>query len=189
MKKLSILIPVHKKHEVLFNSLSAQIMAYAKDLPVQIIKLSNNGEKTIGEFRQQMIEMVDSPYLCFIDADDRIHQNYFKNVFQGIESGAKGIGFKGQITTDGRNPLEFIHSMKYNKWSDSLVNGKRVYYRPLNHLNPIMTDIALKIGYTALTHGEDFSYSNRLVQSDLIQPDEEYFIDDIMYFYLYKTKK
>ena len=136
-----------------------------------------------------MLEQVKTPYVTFIDADDRIHQHYFKWVFKGIESGAKGIGFKGQITTNGQRPCEFIHSMRYTKWSDAMVNRQRVYYRPLNHLNPILTDIAKQIGYTALRHGEDLSYSNRLVESGLIKKEDEYFIDGCMYYYLYKSKK
>jgi hypothetical protein len=153
------------------------------------MKHSNRGEHTIGEIRQMMLEQVTTPYVTFIDADDRIHQHYFKWVYKGIEAGAKGIGFKGQITTNGQRPFEFIHSMQYPKWEDRIVDRKRVYLRPLNHLNPIKTEIALQIGFTALRHGEDFSYSNRLVESGLIKREDEYFIDGCMYYYLYKSKK
>lgn len=186
---LTVCIPVHYRHELLYNSLSSQISAYSRGFDVQLMKHSNRGEHTIGEIRQMMLEQVTTPYVTFIDADDRIHQHYFKWVFKGIEAGAKGIGFKGQITTNGQRPCEFIHSMKYTKWSDAMVNRQRVYYRPLNHLNPILTDIAKQIGYTALRHGEDLSYSNRLVESGLIKKEDEYFIDGCMYYYLYKSKK
>jgi len=186
---LTVCIPVYFKHEHLYQSLQAQIGSYSKGYDIHLMKHPNRGEKTIGEIRQMMLQHVTTPYIAFIDADDRIHQNYFKEVFKGIEQGAKGIGFKGQITTNGTRPHEFIHSMKYDKWHDKIVGRQRVYYRPLNHLNPIRTDIALQIGYTALRHGEDLSYSTRLVESGLIKESEEYFINDIMYYYLYKTRK
>lgn len=186
---LSVCIPVHHRHEIQFNALSHQISSYSKGFPVQIIKHSNRGEQSIGNIRQMMLKQVNTPFVTFIDADDKIHQHYFKWVFKGIDAGAKGIGFKGQITTNGQRPFEFVHSMKYTKWYDEIVNRQRVYYRPLNHLNPIMTSIAKEIGYTDLKHGEDLSYSNRLVQSGLITHSDEYFIDGCMYYYLYRSKK
>lgn len=186
---LTVCIPVHYSHELQYNRLAHEIASYSKGYDVHILKHSNRGEKPIGHIRQQMLEQVTTPYVTFIDADDRIHQHYFKWVFKGIETGAKGIGFKGQITTNGRNPFEFIHSMKYISWHDKVVNKKKVYFRPLNHLNPIQTEIAKQIGYAGLKHGEDLDYSNRLVKSGLIKMEDEYFIDAIMYYYLYQPYK
>ena len=57
------------------------------------------------------------------------------------------------------------------------------------HLNPIRTDIAKQIGYINLKHGEDLDYSNRLKASGLVKLEDEHFIDETMYYYLYVPKR
>jgi Glycosyl transferase family 2 len=185
---LTICVPVYHKHEMLFNQLANTITSQIKGRDVVIMKLLNRGEKTIGEYRQEMLDQTSTEYITFIDADDRIAPKYMDKVFEGIERGAKAIGFKGQITTNGRNPFTFIHSMRYKKWADVRNRGTVVYQRPLNHLNPIKTEIARQIGYGKLRHGEDLDYSMRLMQSGLVTQSEEHFIDEILYYYLYVPK-
>lgn len=162
---------------------------YAHGYPVQFMSLPNNGSRTIGSYRQQMLESVQTPYITFIDADDDVNRLYFNHVFEGIEQGKLVIGFKGIITTNGLNPHHFEHSCRHKTWHDKRMKGKIHYYRPLNHLNPIKTDIALQVGYPDLTHAEDFDYSMRLSKLGLITPQDEHFVDAPMYYYLYRSKK
>lgn len=184
---LTVCIPTFHKHELKAMSLMQQIAQLTKDLDVRIFKLPNKGEKTIGEYRQIMIDQVDTEYVVFIDADDRISPKYFELVFDGIRKGVDAIGLKGEITTNGQRPFTFIHSSKYKKWADVREKGKLTYVRPINHLNPIKTSIAKQIGYNNLKHGEDMDYSMRLSQSGLIK--SEHFIDQVIYFYLYNSRK
>jgi hypothetical protein len=79
--------------------------------------------------------------------------------------------------------------MRFSKWADVRNRGTITYQRPLNHLNPIRTDIAKQIGYINLKHGEDLDYSNRLKASGLVNLEDEHFIDEIMYYYLYVPKR
>lgn len=184
---LTVCIPTYFKHEPKSMSLMQQIAQLTTGLDVRIFKLPNRGEKTIGEYRQIMIDQVDTEYVVFIDADDRIHPKYFELVFNGINKGVDAIGLKGEITTNGQRPFTFIHSVKYSKWAEVREKGKITYVRPINHLNPIKTSIARQIGYNNLKHGEDMDYSMRLSQSGLIK--SEHFIDQVIYFYLYQSRK
>ena len=186
---LTICIPSYFKHELVFNQLAHSITSQINGRDVVLMKHSNRGEKSIGAYRQMMLDQVTTDYVTFIDADDRISKTYIDQVFKGIERGAKAIGFKGQITTNGVRPYTFIHSMKYSKWAEERINRTLVYTRPLNHLNPIRTDIAKEIGYVNLKHGEDLDYSNRLKASGLVKLEDEYFIDETMYYYLYVPKR
>lgn len=184
---LTVCIPFIQRHSIQAKSLQAKIEAYTKNIEISLLLLPNDGMKTIGEYRQTLINNVKTPYLCFIDADDLITHDYFTLVEEGIKKGVDAIGFKGIITTNGRMPFEFIHSSKYTKWEEKRERGTKVYLRPINHLNPIKTEIAQAIGYKSLRHGEDLDYSMRLSESGLIKT--EHFIDKVIYHYLYRSKK
>lgn len=186
---LTICIPTYYKHELMLNGLTNSIAMQIKSRDVVVMKHVNKGERSIGEYRQMMLEQVETDYIAFIDADDRISAKYIEKVYEGIDKGAKAIGFKGQITTNGQRPFTFIHSMRFSKWADVRNRGTITYQRPLNHLNPIRTDIAKQIGYINLKHGEDLDYSNRLKASGLVKLEDEHFIDEIMYYYLYVPKR
>lgn len=189
---LSVCIPYHERDTLSYNRLVVELnrMAETGGYNVAFLSIPNKGERKRGWYRQHLLENVMTKYVTFIDADDRVSSDYFFHVYKGIEQGALGIGFKGQITTNGRNPFTFVHSTRYPNWHEKRVNGKLQYFRPLNHLNPMLTEIALKIGYnTELHHGEDLDFSNRLKASGLISLKDEYFVDSIMYHYLYRNKK
>lgn len=193
---LTVCIPyLERRDQRFYDNLIVQLNYMAQGLPVTFMSLPNNGEKSIGEYRQQMLMAVETPYIVFIDADDKVHSHYFKLVFQGIEKGAKCIGMRGIITTDGKNAAQFEHSTRYTSWSDKIVKSgsgfqkMRQYYRPINHLNPVLTDIARQIGYQPLKFGEDLDYSMRLSQSGLLKQEDEHFIEQPIYYYLYRSKK
>ncbi len=186
---LTVCIPYRLRDKPFYDRLIFDLHSYIGHHPVQISSLPNNGQKTIGEYRQELLNSVTTPYVCFIDADDKVHRDYFNSVFKGISYGAKVIGLKGEITTSGRNPSPFTHSVKISKWHDKTINRVRHYYRPPNHLNPILTDIAKQVGYSPLRHGEDLDYSTRLSEMNLLRPEDEYMPLHIMYYYLYRPRK
>lgn len=185
---LTVCIPyLQPRDEVAYKSLIVQLSYYADGFPVEFLSLPNRGGKR-GHFRQQLLEQVTTDYVVFIDADDRVNAEYFKLTMEGIAAGADCIGLKGIITTDGRHPFEFEHSLKHKKWFERIENGRKKYFRPINHLNPIKTKIALQVGYNPnLDHGEDLDYSMRLSESGLLKT--EHFIDKPIYYYQYKARK
>lgn len=184
---LTVCIPFHTRHATHARLLQAKIEAYSKQSDVALLLLPNNGEYSIGEFRHRMLMNVQTEYLVFIDADDLITPDYFRLIDQGMKLGVDAIGFKGIITTNGRMPFEFIHSSRYKKWEEIRDRNTKKYLRPINHLNPIKTEIAQQIGYKPLKHAEDLDYSMRLSESGLIK--SEHFIDKVIYHYLYRSKK
>lgn len=187
---LTVCIPYRERDTMFYNRLAVMLAKYSSGYPVEFMSLPNNGSRSIGSYRQQLVDNVTTPYMVFIDADDDVSKNYFREVFKGLEQGVKAVGFRGIITTNGTNPHNFEHSARHTRWFDKRIGGRINYFRPLNHLNPMMTDIVRQIGYADLKHGEDMEFSMRLSKAGLIQPDEEYFIEsEPMYYYLYRSKK
>lgn len=182
----SILIPTLTSRGHFYSRIHNQLSRLIAETPfsdnIEIIPLCDNRELTIGEKRNKLLEMATGEYSAFVDDDDLVDGNYIKLIMQVLPEGFDGIGFKGLIFTDGKNPKQFIH-----KVGESYDTRNQIYYRPLNHLNPIKTSIMRKIGFPSLNHAEDFDFSNRLKESGLIQTS--YFIDAFLYMYYYRPRK
>lgn len=186
---LTVCIPYRQRDKVYYDRLLLELNRFKGDLPVKFMSLPNDGSQTIGDYRQILLESVETEWMVYVDADDRVSQDYFRLIFAGIESGKKVIGLSGIITTNGVSPYRFEHSIRHQKWFEKRVNGKIQYFRPPNHLNPIRTEIALQVGFQSLKHGEDMDYSLRLQKSGLLTPDDEYYIEKPIYYYLYRPRK
>lgn len=155
--------------------------------PVQVLVLKDNREKTIGEKRQLALDMCTTMYISFIDDDDIVSTRYVELILKELSHRPCGVGFRGIITTKTNTAIEFIHraGLKYSE-KPELYMKTYVYTRPLNHLNPVLTDIAREIGFKPISDGEDFDYSLRLAESGLIT--DKVFIEEFMYFYQYRGK-
>lgn len=190
---ITVCIPTIPRREVslfrLLAVLEPQLKEYGLPDPfIYSTPRTDAGGPSIGAKRNYMIGEVQTPYVTFIDDDDLISAAYIRHVMNMIEANVDGMGFRGLMTTDGTRPCEFVHSHRYN-WIEkpAVKDGVNIYIRPLNHLNPIRTDIARAIGYEDMRHGEDHNYAIRLKQSGLVRT--EYFADDFVYNYIYKSRK
>ena len=142
---------------------------------------------TIGGKRQRAVEECKSTYISFIDDDDLVHAQYVSKIIDKLKYMPTGVGFRGIITSNNIKPVEFVHRAGL-RYIDKVFRSSDcyIYHRPLNHLNPIRTEIAKQIGYKDMNHGEDKDFSVRLAESGLITDD--IFIDDFLYFYQYRSK-
>ena len=98
----------------------------------------------------------------------------------------KGVdccSLNGLMTTDGLNPIEFKHSIKYNNWFEK--NG--ILYRNPNHLNCIKSSIAKQFKFNHKNLGEDMDWSYQILQSNILKTEHE--IQETIYFYDYISNK
>jgi hypothetical protein len=158
------------KPEILLSILILTISGREKQLPelmkclepqkhpnVEIL-IDKRKRLKIGTKRQDILEKAQGKYICFVDDDDLVHPYYISMILTAIKDSPDCVGINGIMTTDGKDPKQFIHSIKYKKWYDE--NG--IYYRTPNHLNPVLKGLALKVGFKAIQHGEDHLYSHAL---------------------------
>lgn len=155
--------------------------------PVEILVLKDNRERTIGEKRQLALDICPTKYISFIDDDDIVSTKYVQLILNELKQEPTGIGFRGIITTKNNTAIEFVHKagLRYSEKPEQYMRAL-VYTRPLNHLNPVLTDIAREIGFKPISEGEDWDYSLRLAESGLIT--DQTFIDEFLYFYQYRGK-
>jgi len=161
----------------LFNLISRQII---NPLEVEIICDIDNKEVSIGAKRQRMLEKALGEYVTMVDDDDLVANDYVEQILIAIESKPDCIGF--EIDCSGTAGKRATVSNAWNDWGENI--GGFDYVRTPYHKSPIKTNIARHIGFKDLRYAEDYDFSKRLKQSNLIQ--QEVYIPKIMYYYRYK---
>ena len=179
MKDLSILICSLNAREKMLNNVLDQLRKQ-KTSAVEILVEKDNGKMLIGDKRNLLLKNSTGKYVAFVDDDDEVSEDYIAKVLNAIQNEPDCCGLEGIVTTNGRRRRKFIHSLRYDRWFEK--NG--IYYRNPNHLNTIKRDIALKVGFSSKSHGEDRDFSMAVLPH---LKTEEY-IEGPIYFYKYVKK-
>ena len=153
---------------------------------VEVVTLYDKGEKSIGTKRNELVQMAKGKYVCFVDSDYSIANNYIDLLMEGIEKDVDCCSLRGVITWDGANPEVFEHSIRYDAYKTNVTGFPR-YERFPNHLNCIKKSIANQITYPEINHGEDTDFAHKLYASGLIK--SEHYIDAVLYHYKFITNK
>lgn len=175
--KLSLLIPHLISRNDKLNRLM-DILTKQESEDIEILLNVDNGIKSIGQKRNELLSQAKGKYCTFIDDDDRVSPKYIRLLLHAINTTEVDVcSLTGSLTINGKQPKKFIHSIHCDGWYEK--GG--ILYRYPNHLNCIKTDIARQIGFPEINHGEDADYSKRLQESKLIK--SEYYIADVLYYY------
>ena len=187
MRKLSILIPSIPERTGIRNRLLNDLFKQIDDLKVQdevqVLLHIDDGIKSIGTKRNELLKNAESEYIAFVDDDDRVSPNYVALLLGAISTNPDCVNLIGELTTNGRNPQTFTHSIEFDGWYEK----DKILYRYTNHLNCIKTEIAQQIGFPEWNFKEDQDYSTRLQQSGLLKV--EHHISEVLYYYDYITHK
>lgn len=181
--KLSVLIPTIEKRKEVFDILTEYLNTIKTD-DVEILSMCDNKEMNIGEKRNKLLEQALGDYVCFIDDDDWVPDDYFTQILVGIEMGVDCIGFQVILNGMGSDPILCDLSNKWDTWANNM--GGFIYVRCPNHLSPMKRELALAIKYPNTRYGEDADFSLRLKASGLIKT--EHYIPKIMYDYRFKNE-
>jgi glycosyltransferase involved in cell wall biosynthesis len=183
MKDLSILIPTLPAridyYSRLIKQLNTQIKQHNLENRVQILSLCDTKDISVGEKRNMLLRTSVGRYICFVDDDDIISDNYLIQIFRAIESNADVITFLGEyVENELRTPFSIsrVHRGNYNEAG--------MLYRLPNHLCPIKREIALSCLFTHKNFGEDSDYAEKINQ----YIKNEFHIQDKLYFYMYNSQ-
>lgn len=189
--KLSILIPTLEdrkdQYQKLYNSLVTQT-GYDKS-KVEIISICDNRQVSIGFKRNMLMERAKGEFVCFIDDDDTVSENYIELILETIEANPEidCIGIAGRYYMDGILKGLFNHSVKHRHYSTVRSNKMFGFLRPPNHLNPIRRSIASRYSFEPINHGEDTNWSMRISNDRVLK--REFFIMESIYNYYYVSNK
>ncbi len=145
------------------------------DGAVTVCALWNNGERPLGEVRQDLIEHATSSYVSFVDDDDEVPEYFVDEVVACLVTEPDYVGWQMQCYVDGVPQKPTYHSLRYRRWYDD----RKGYYRDVSHLNPIRTSIARLADFRRGAPPEDVSWTSQ------VRPfvHTEAYIDKIMYHY------
>ncbi len=183
--QLSILIASTSVRHAMLAKLSEHLRDQMRRYPrqVELLVEIDDGDLSIGEKRQKLLERAVGHFVAFVDDDDWVSHDYVRKILDAIERQPEAdcVSLRGIITTDGSDPRFFDHSIVNPVWEER--DGE--YKRSPNHLNPVRREIALAVGFPLISFGEDKIYSDG-IQSRI---KSEAKTDGVLYHYWYRTKK
>lgn len=191
-KKLSILICSVKDRENLLNNLLNMLKKQStEDDDVEILVETDERKITTGAKRNILLKRARGEYVCFVDDDDFVSEDYIPKILEAIKSKADCCSLIGMLSRRTKVLSKkvhkkhrmrreiatniFIHSLKYKTWFEK--GG--VYYRCPNHLNAVRREIALQVGFPDISKEEDKAYSLKLLS--LLKTEAH--IEGVIYFY------
>lgn len=177
---ISVLICTIPKRQTMFDSLMKRIQNFIQNSSIKIeIIYDSSTDISIGIKRTLLLSKARGRYSCFIDDDDDITDDYFKIYEDMIASGIDYdcASLNGIYYLNGIKIKPFNHSIIHNSWFTT----EEMYCRFPNHLNLIKTEISKKIFFNDSNHGEDFYFSNKLFESNILK--NEYKHNKIQYLY------
>lgn len=180
--KLTILIPTLPKRVHFLNRLLSHLAPQIDTNSVEVIFNSDRG-CSIGEKRNRMIAQATGEYVCFVDDDDLVSDDYVSLIMQGIDKGVDCCGLTGLYKPDNGPEQIFIHSIKYNEFFEQ----DKILYRCPNHLNAVRREHALRCPFPHWDRSEDSNYAFQLRDSGLLKT--EHMITDIIYTYEFVSDK
>lgn len=184
MSSLSILIPTLTERYKLLHRLQRVLMPQVEKYPGRVFVHYNDQGRSvcIGEKRNQLVSMVTTDYLVFIDDDDEVSKDYLSEIMTAIDQQPDVVTFEGFMTTNGHSRKNFVI-----KLGERYEERNGVYYRFPNHLSPIKTHLARRVPFPKVTSGEDYSYALGLKNKGILKTSVH--IEKDLYHYQFLTNK
>lgn len=181
---LSILICTTIDRRQLFERLYNELLRQSEDLglPVEVLYEEDRKEMSVGKKRQKLLLRAKGDYIVYFDSDDFPYSFYVSEFLKALESKPDCVGFEINMTTNGTKPQVCCHSLRYPAWKER-VDGYD-YVRNVTHFNPVRRELALKVGFADMRHGEDRKYSDAVTKLC----KTEVFIQKRMFHYRYSNK-
>lgn len=184
--KLSILIPsIPSRFDKMFN-LYNRLLVECKELPIEILCLVDNKIRSIGEKRNDLVQLAKGEYLTILDDDDSFFEGYAVEILKAIESNADVITFNQKCTLDGES--FFVNFSLYNECNEpakfdnegNYLNIKRLPF----HCCVWKSNIAKSETFASVSYGEDWHWCKRLIQ----KCETECHIDKVLHHYIYNSQ-
>ena len=190
--KWEILILTQPSREIFLSQLMAllgpQITKAAGQVCVTIGQF--NREASLGENREWIRrDLATADYISFFDDDDLPAPDFIEKILP-VLGNVDQVGFNVECFSDKVRLGTAFHSLQYGRWYQT-VNGRLGgepggFYRDISHINPMRRELALRCKMAGGI-GEDCRWANDMRALGVVKT--EIYIDEIMYFYLWRGNK
>lgn len=158
MKLLSILIcSMHVRKHLLDRLL--MVLQPQVTPEVEVLIDTDNGEIPTGVKRNRMMDAATGEYICFIDDDDLISEDYVAKLLDGCRLGPDCVGINGVVTKDGKFYYRFLTTHNHPH-VDQFYSG--IIYNSIDQRAPVKRELAVQAKFDPTYRGEDTPYANRL---------------------------
>lgn len=164
-----------ESYALLITELNRQLKENDYNLCVEVITLLDCKTYSIGFKRNLLKKLSNGKFLCSIDDDDMISDNYIDSIIKTIVANpnADVITFDGYYV-NGKQKQKFNISI-----NNKICEKKDILYRKPNHLCPVKREIAIKCDFPLINYAEDTDYSDQICE--LIEVEEH--INEDLYTY------
>ena len=177
--QLSILIcSLTERRNIFLDRLLDKLDPQVKDKNVEVLVFSDNAKRSIGKKRNDAIQMANGKYVCFVDDDDLVSDDYVDLILKEIRDWSPDvIVFDALITFDGQRPK----LVRYGREFD-YCEKEEAYYRHPNHLM-VHKKSNISEWFSDVKTGEDDEWASRMLDRIVTQSR----IKKTLYFYDYRT--
>jgi glycosyltransferase involved in cell wall biosynthesis len=150
----------------------------------QVEWLTDPRNRTVptGRKRNDLIRQAKGKYVCFLDDDDMVSDDYVSEILKASESDPDVITFEGWMTTNGKFTANWVI-----KLGEGYEERGGIYYRFPNHLTPLKKHIASRIGFQNIYQQEDYKWAVAMKNSGLLKTGVH--IPKKLYHYQFLTNK
>jgi glycosyltransferase involved in cell wall biosynthesis len=153
---------------------------YAEEI-VEIIVDSDNMNKSVGKKRNDLIEKAQGEFICFIDDDDFVSENYLSTILYHLNSSIDILLIAIEHIENGVNKPKIIPSL----YIDNLNTGEAVFKTNHFHLCPHKKSIARNVLFECVNFAEDMFYSQKMVR----HINNSFLISQPLYIYFDNLEK
>jgi GT2 family glycosyltransferase/ubiquinone/menaquinone biosynthesis C-methylase UbiE len=177
--ELSILIcSLTERNSLFLDRLLGRLNPQIENKNVELLVISDNAKRSIGKKRNDAIQMASGKYVCFVDDDDLVSDDYVDSILKEIREWCPDvIVFDAMITFNGQNPklVRYGREFDYCEKDDA-------YYRHPNHLMVHKKSNILE-WFKDVKTGEDDEWAARMLSRIVTQSR----IEKVLYYYDYRT--
>jgi len=191
--KLSILILSIPSRIEKLQKLISRLESQITDNDVEILSLLDNKSFHIYEKRNELLEMARGDYICFLDDDDFITEDYVPSVLKAIDENPDVICFKQHCNYNGY-PFDVYFDINH-QWSPMeqlRFNGISFndLKRPPFHMCPFKSEISKSEKFREKydSNGQSCEDADWLLR---LYPKvkSQVFIDKVLHQYLYSSQE
>ena len=147
---------------------------------VEVLWLGDNRRMTTGEKRNTLVGISSGRYVCFVDDDDGIADDYIESIRTAADENSDVICFKALWVKDGAEASGADYSMEHEQDSSRRIGVGRVEFTRLpSHICAIERGLVVATRFNDMSLGEDRDFSKRL--RPLLKTETK--IDKCLYFY------
>jgi glycosyltransferase involved in cell wall biosynthesis len=146
------------KLKKLVSELHRQISKnYAEEI-VEILVDTDNMTKSVGQKRNDLISKSKGHFVCFIDDDDFITENYLSTILHHLNIGIDILLIGISHIENGINKTKILPSL----FIDNLTTNDVVFKTNHFHLCPHKKSIAELVSFDCVNFAEDMIYSKKM---------------------------